>query len=415
MSTDFKPGQAYQHIEMGQHLERRGRLDEAMAEFKRAVQADPSIAAAHIALGHHYQRKGLLTKAVDEFHTAVLLSGDYESLFHWGRALADLERYDEAGEAFSRCLSIEDDDPPARYELACVQYAQDHFGAALTRFESLLEEYPDDWQLKSAIADCQLALGDYAAAESTLREAVRMAPDDVDSAALREGLLVARRHREFSPSHAMGCKDLLYADHGVIVLGSGRDDGLDVPMYQDYTFTYSDVATTCSRMLAMSSALSWPFNAIVPVEEDSKPLAIALAQLLEVPALGVEELRDEDLALVVLAVGTQSELFEVTLEHMPCPVLSFALALAWEPHKSAVPDIVGVHGSGKFTLPWKRLPKRSAEAAAASILRALAVAPEEDNQAQQIAYYRRQHTLLRFSSLSTGLADCQSSQCTPAP
>ncbi|UCC76242.1 MAG: tetratricopeptide repeat protein [Anaerolineales bacterium] len=414
MSTDFKPGQAYQHIEKGHHLESRGRLDEAMAEFKRAVQADPSIAAAHIALGHHYQRKGLLTKAVDEFHTAVLLSGDYESLFHWGRALADLERYDEAGEAFSRCLSIEDDEPSARYELACVQYAQDDFGPALTRFESLLEEYPDDWQLKSAIADCQLALGDYAAAESTLREAARMAPADVDSSALREGLLVAQRHREFSPSHTMGCKDLLYADHGIIMLGSGRDDGLDVPMYQNYTFTYRDVATTCNRMLAMSSALSWPLSAIVPVEEDSKPLAIALAQLLEVPALGVEELRDDDLALVVLAVGTQPELFEVTLEHMRCPTLSFALALAWEPHKGTVPDILGVHGSGKFTLPWKRLPKPSAEAAAASILRALAVAPEEENQAQQVAYYRRRHTLLRVTSLSTEWADCKSSQRTPA-
>ncbi len=414
MSTDFKPGQAYRHIERGHHLERRGRLDEAMAEFKRAVQADPSIAAAHIALGHHYQRKGLLTKAVDEFHTAALLSGDYESLFHWGRALADLERYDEAGEAFRRCLLIENDDPSARYELACVQYAQDNFGPALTLFESLLEEYPDDWQLKSAIADCHLALGDYGAAESTLREAARMAPADVDSSALREGLLVARRHREFSSAHAMGCKDLLYADHGVIVLGSGRDDGLDVPMYQDYTFTYSDVAATCSRMLAMSSALSWRFSAVVPVEEDSKPLAIALAQLLQVPALGFEELRDDDLALMVLAVGTQPEILEVTLEHVRCPALSFALALAWEPHKGTVPDVLGVHGSGRFTLPWKRLPKRSAEAAAASILRALAVAPEEENQPQQIAYYMQRHTLLRVSSLSKELADHQSSQRTSA-
>jgi len=399
--TEFNPGQAYQHIERGLRLERQGRLDEAMIEFKRAVEADPSVAAAHNALGHHYRRKGLLTKAADEFHAATLLNRDYDNCFFLGRTLSELEHYAEAEEAFRQCLAIDADALSARYELACVQYAQGQFAEALAQFRSLAAEFPEDWELKSAIAECFLGSKDYEQAERTLREALRSAPAEADTSTLREALLIARRHLEFSSQQTLGFKDLLYADHGVICLGSSRDDGLDVPVYQNYTFTYRDMAVTCNRLLMLIHEYGWQFNALVSVDEDSMPLAVTLSQLLELPLLRVNELREDDHILVVLAAGTQPELFEVTLEHIPGQMLSFALCLAWQPHEGPVTDIVGVRCSGKCTLPWRRLRKDSALAAATSILRALAVAPEEDNRAQQIDYYRQKHKLLRFFDLSS--------------
>ena len=176
MLAEFKHGQAYQHMEREHHLERQGRLDEAITECKRAIEADPGIAAAHNALGHHYHRKGLLTRAVDEFHTASLLSRDYQSCFHLGRALIDLERYTEAEEAFRQCLAVDAGSPSARYELACAQYAQGQFAEALTQFQSLAEEFPEDWELRSAMADCYMGSKDYEQAERTLREALNCAP-----------------------------------------------------------------------------------------------------------------------------------------------------------------------------------------------------------------------------------------------
>jgi tetratricopeptide (TPR) repeat protein len=403
--TEFNAGQAYEHIERGQHLERQGRLDEAMTEFKRAVEADPSIAAAHNSLGHHYQRKGLLTKAADEFHTAALLSQDYQSYFHLGRVLSELERYPEAEEAFLQCLSSDADDPSARYELACTQYAQGRFADALTQFESLIEEYPEDWDLRSAVADCHLASQDYEAAESTLREALLSAPPKADTSTLREALLVARRHQEFARKQELGLKGLLYTEHGVMCLGSGRDDGLDVPVYEDYTFTYSDVAMTCSRLLTLIKEYRWQFNSLVSVDDDSMPLAIALSRVLELPVVHVEELRKDDVALLVLAMGTKPELFEVTLEHLTGRILSFALSVTWQPQQGVVADIMGVQCSGRCILPWKRLRKRSAEAAATSILRAVALVPDEDSRSQQIAYYVQEHKLLRFSDLPAEFAE----------
>jgi len=374
-----------------------------MLEFKHAVEADPSIAAAHNALGHHYQRKGLLTKAADEFRSAALLSSDYKSHFNLGRVLTELEQHKEAADAFRHCLSTNEHDPSARYELAYVQCAQGEFSDALAQFQSLMAEYPEDWELGFAMANCHMGLRDCAAAEQTLRQALRRAPPSADTSAAHEALLVAIRHQEFPSQGQLGLKDPLYAEYGVICLGSSHDDGLDVPIYQNHTFTYRDVAVTLSRLLALLKEYGWQFTALVGVDKASMPLAIAASLLLDVPVLSIEQLRKHDFALVVLALGTQPELLEVTLEHLPSRMLSFALCLNWMPDQGLPTDIVGVHSSGECVLPWQRLRKRSAEAAATSILRALTTVPEEDNLSQQIAYYTQEHKLLRFLNLPPGL------------
>ncbi|MBC7234044.1 MAG: tetratricopeptide repeat protein [Chloroflexi bacterium] len=407
MPDEFNHIQAYQHIEKGQQLESLGLLDEAMLEFKRAVEADPRIATAHNALGHHYQRKGLLTKAADEFRSAVRLSGDYESCFSLGRVLTELERYEEAVEAFRQCLVQEPNDPSARYELGYALCALGQFDEALAHFQALSQEYPEDWELKFAQADCYMGKGDYEQAERLLIEAWHGVPPNEDTSQLGEALLMVRRHMEFAGQTELGLKDRLYRDFGVICLGSGRDNGLDIPIYEGYTFTYKDVAVTTTRLMKLIRAHEWEFTAVISMDEDSLPLAIVLSQLLQVPMLGVEELREDDFVLAVTALATNPELYEVIFEHVPGRMLSFALSLNWPLEEGLVTDIIGVQSSGDCVLPWKRIRKRSPEAAATSILRALAILPEEDNECEQIAYYTQEHKLLRFFDYSEEFAQIE--------
>jgi len=398
MLAESETGQAHLHIERGESLERQGRLDEAMLEFKQAIEADPSIPAAHIALGQHYRRKGLLTKAADEFHTAALLGGDYTSYFELGRILSELERFAEAEQAFQKCLSLDPDDPPARYELASALYAQEVFDKALEQLQSLAHEYPDDLELKSATADCHLALGNYAEAERILVAALdeaEGAPDE-DTSDLREALLVARRHLEFPSKKALNVKDLLYAEHGIICLGTRRDDGLDIPVYENRSFTYGDVAATCHRLMAIQRHFRWAIDAVAAVDDCAMPLSLALAGLLKRPARSLNELRERELTLVVLATVSHPEVWQVTSEYISAPIRSFALALTWHPNEGPVTDVVGVLCRGNCQLPWQRLRRPSPEAAAASILRAYAAQHDDDSLAPQIAYYERRHRLLRF-------------------
>ncbi len=398
MLAESKTGQAYQHIERGQNLERQGRLDEAMLEFKQAIEADPRIPGPHLALGQHYRRKGLLTKAADEFHTAALLSGDCATYFELGRLLSELERFKEAQETFERCLALEPGDAGARYELASVLYSQGAFDKALRELESLASDYPDDLELQTAMADCYLALEDYPAAERVLVWALaRVAPED-DASDLHEALFVARRHLEFPPQAPLNVKDLLYAEQGVMCLGTRRDDGVDIPVYEDHRFTYSDVAATCRRLVAIQHHFHWPLDAVSAVDDGAMPLTLALAALLELPARPLEQTRESELTLLVLAAVSHPELWQVTLERISTPIRSFALALTWKPDEGPVTDVVGILCTSKCVLPWQRLRKPSPQAAAASILRAYSAHPADDNLAAQMAYYERHHRLLRFSN-----------------
>jgi len=401
--VEFKHGQAFQHIEKGQHLERLGRMDEAMLEFKRAVEADPSVASAHNALGQHYQRKGLLTKAADEYRSAAMLNGDYEGYFNLGRALSELERYDEAAEAFQQCLTIDSKDPTARYEAAFVQCAQGKFDEGLPGFQALVTEFPDDWELELAVANCFIGMGKPAEAERTLRQALANVPAGTDVTPVRDALLMSLHSQEFPDGKTQAFKEHLYVEYGVVGLGSGGDDGLDVPVYQDPTFTYHDVAVTLSRLLALVRDYGWPISAVASVDSPSLPIAVACSELLGVPVLEVKELHADDLVLVVAALAAQPELCEVTLEHMPAQHLSFAFAVPEPLDDGLISDFIGVSYSGKCVLPWQRLRKRSPSQAALSLLRALTIMPEEDNLPQQLAYYTEQHRLLRFFDVSAEL------------
>ena len=403
MLSEFKHGLAYQHLEKGQHLESLGRMDEAMVEFKRAVEADPSMANAHIALGHHYQRKGLLTKATDEFRSAALLSDDSEAYFNLGRALSDLERYPEAAEAFNKCLTLDAEDPSARYELSFVDCAQGRYQEGLAGFQALAKQFPDDWELELAQANCHIGLHDFAAAEQHLRQALSQAPPSADVSGVREALSASLRHLEFPAGQALNLKDHFYAEYGMVMLGTAQDDGLKVPLYQSRTFAYRDVAVTLYRLLAVMREYDWQLTGLVGVDMDAQPIAIALSQLLNVPVLGVDELHEGDFALAVMAHCSQPELCEVALEHMPGHHLSFALSLQTEPEPVVLTDLVGIGCSSTCKLPWQRLRRRPPEVAATCILRALTAVAEEDNLAQQTEYYGLQHRLLRFFDLSAEL------------
>jgi len=376
-----------------------------MLEFKRAVEADPRIATAHNALGQHYRRKGLLTKAADEFRSAVLLNQDYESCFNLGHVLSELEQYAEAAELYRRCLTLDSEDPSARYELGYTLCGQLQFAEALTHFRTLVDKFPEDWELKLALADCHMGLKDYATAERELRQALRTAPPSLDVPAVRESLLVARRYQEFSPQAELGWKDRIYAEFGVMCLGSASDDGLTIPIYESHAFSHHDIAVTLSRFLRLVREYGWQFTAVAGMDYDSLPISFALSQVLEVPAVRVEQLHEEDFSLLVLAVGRQPELCDVTMEHVAGRMLSFALALTWPLEQGPTTDIVGVQCSNPCSVPWQRMRKRLSRTAATSLLRALAALPDEGNEARQISYYSQDHKLLRFFDNSSQFAE----------
>ena len=407
---------AGQHFDLGERLERAGRLDEAMAEFKSAIAMDPHLVEGQIALGYHYRRKGLLRKAAEAFQAAANLAGDFESYSNLGYVLADLGCYAEAQQAFQRCLQLKPDDPVIRYELAYVLYMAEQYEPALAQVEALLGIYPEDWELLLLQGSCHLGRQEYAQAVASFLQAQKAAPDEEARELAREHGKVALRHQEFGARGPLTTKDRLYADYGAVVLGTATDNGLAIGDYPAYAFDFRAIAVSLRRLVALHDALKLNLSALVPAHTQALPLVAALGELLDLPLVPWEQLSANDVALIVMATCSSPELYDLILERIPAQAITLALAVDWSYRNEFTPDLIGILTQKPATWPWtpgedwslwaedeetletafENTPAgRTVWTLAEHILQVWRALPPEPFLAKQLAYYQ-QHQRLRL-------------------
>jgi tetratricopeptide (TPR) repeat protein len=409
MLDEFQREEALIHFQRGLHLERVHRVGEAVTEYRRAIAHDPHLREAHDALGFYYQRQGLLAKAAEEFRVVANLENDFLAHFNLGGVLVDLERYDEALAAFQRCLALEPSDAASHYEIGLIHFVKGEYQAALDRLQLPLRDCPEDWEIYHLIGSCQLRLSLFDEALGSFGVALRLAPQQTAQAEVIEQIHTISRYREIGEPR--WAKDRMYAEHGVVYLGSAQDDGLHVDECQEYHFTYPDIGTTLRRFVAMQANLGWRCTCVVALDHQAAPLADAFAQLLNLPRQRANSVRPGELPLLVLAVGREAELLKLAIERIPGAALIFCLGLNWLRHSQMWPDITGVVARGACTVPWepelRRLrcdgarPEQIAACqkhAADQIVAATCDLAYDPNIELQIEYYRA-HCNLRFAQI----------------
>ncbi len=383
---DFRR-EAAEHYERAVALERAGRLDEALVEYRRAADTDPTFAAAYEALGYHYQRRGLLAKALDAFHTVARLEGTYTAYFNLGYILVEMERYEEALETFRYCLEISPGDPAALYESGYTYYALGRPAEALDMLRIPLQAYAQDARVHNLVGACYLDLEMWPEAESAYGRAMELAHSGEEAEEARSGLLVARRHQEFPPGTPLGPQDRLYADAGIVLLGTAGDDGRHLFPVASPPLSPEGIAVTLDRLRALLWALKVYPSTVVAVDRVSIHLATVLGEMLSLPRKSLSQLQPQERALLVLILGRQRELLEVALEQSPQGSLSFVYALGWSPQDGPLPDFIGVLVQGK--VPEEVSLDEEA-------LRAACARWKGGGEPEQIRYYSEEHRRLRF-------------------
>lgn len=416
MLDEFQRNEALIHFQRGLVLERAHRVQEAVEEYRRAIAHDPHLREAHGALGLYYQRHGLLAKAAEEFRVVANLEDDFLSHFNLGYVLLELKRYDEALDVFGHCLELAPEDPATHYEIGCIRYARGEYEAAIEELKRPLARYPDDWEVHNLIGRCDLRLGRYDEALAAFSRALRVATRLSSQADVIRSMQMVERYREFDS--LASAKDRLYADEGVVCLGSAQDDGLQLEESQDYHFTYPDIGATVQRFVAVCQGCGWRFSSVVALDRLARPLASALAALLDVPQREADDVQAGELPLLVMAIGREAELLELAIERIPGELVTFCLGLNWLRHRQLLPDITGVIVRGACSVPWeaelRRLradgadPERIAaclSSGSAHILAAARETPDEPNGGAQVAYYAHDHVRLRFSDAFEGVVE----------
>ena len=95
---------------LGGALRDKGQWDEAMAEYRKALQIKPDNAEAHNNLGNALYDKGQLDEAITEYRKALQIKPDYaEAHNNLGNALSEKGQLDEAMTEYRKALQIQPD------------------------------------------------------------------------------------------------------------------------------------------------------------------------------------------------------------------------------------------------------------------------------------------------------------------
>ena len=143
-SVDFLKSGADQHLRKGAKLKGNGHLQQALVEFKRALEADPDFAQAHAALLSTYLDLRQLSKAEEHYHAAVKSDSDmYEVHHNFGVLLTLQGKPREAAEAFRRALEINPFNANSHNNLGFALADQGVLTEAVRHFRLALENNPN--------------------------------------------------------------------------------------------------------------------------------------------------------------------------------------------------------------------------------------------------------------------------------
>ncbi|MGN0031115.1 MAG: tetratricopeptide repeat protein [Candidatus Gastranaerophilaceae bacterium] len=104
---------------IGNILQDKEKIDEAVYMFKKSIETDPKYYKAHYNLGYIYMIKEMPNMALSEFKKAVKYKDDFAyGYYNMGCAYLKLKQYGNARYNFFRAIDIKGDEPMFYYNLA---------------------------------------------------------------------------------------------------------------------------------------------------------------------------------------------------------------------------------------------------------------------------------------------------------
>ncbi len=153
------------HNKEGITHRRQGRLEEAAASFRSAIDADPAFATAHMNLGTIRQMQGRLEAAIECYEKALARQPDFvEALNNLGLVLKDAGRFEDALQRMQRALALKPESPHIHNNLGTVLHD-------LGRLDDADEHYLEAIDLDPGYVEAHNNLGSIRDRQGRLEEA----------------------------------------------------------------------------------------------------------------------------------------------------------------------------------------------------------------------------------------------------
>jgi tetratricopeptide (TPR) repeat protein len=150
-------------FQRGLAAQQAGRIDDAIAAYRKAIRVNPGLAPAQFNLGQLLRQRGDYEQAAHCFDGAARLRPTAaDAWLNLGAMLERLERFSDAGRAYAQAIECGPDDPVGYYNQGNVQLALGDFGSAVESYRQAIEKGPDHADAQWNLATALLMTGDFA-------------------------------------------------------------------------------------------------------------------------------------------------------------------------------------------------------------------------------------------------------------
>jgi tetratricopeptide (TPR) repeat protein len=226
MAVRCAPEDAAAHLNLGNAFGRLGRLEDAAASYRRALDADPEFAEAHNNLGELSLECGRADEALLSYQQALRIRPDFAHAHqNLGKALVRLGRFEEAVQSCRRAIAISPGLTEAHNTLGSALVGLARPQEAIASFQRALGIDPDFAEAHANLARALRSIGRLDDAVAAYRRALLLKPDLILA---RTELATALRLQRLTDEAEQSCRKALQAHPdfaaAVVVLAELRAD-----------------------------------------------------------------------------------------------------------------------------------------------------------------------------------------------
>jgi len=205
---------------LGVDLLDRGKLDEALPHFQRALQSNPDYAEAHNNLGAILFQKGKVDEAIPHFQEALRIKPGYaHAESNLGNALFKKGKVEEAISHYQRALEIDPGLAEADNNLGAALLQKGNVDEAIAHFQKLARISPDYAQVYYNLGNALFQKGNVDEAISQYEKALQINPDSAPArnklgialfqkGSMDEAIADFQKALQIDPNYAEGHYDL---------------------------------------------------------------------------------------------------------------------------------------------------------------------------------------------------------------
>jgi tetratricopeptide (TPR) repeat protein len=152
-ALQLHPDYAQAHNNVGTALLQQGKVDEAMAQYQEALESDPDNAETRYNLGNALLQQGNVDGAIAQYQKALQVNPDYaEAHNNLGNALFKYGDVDGAIAQYQKALRINPDYAEACYNLGDIFHQTGRTEEAIAYYQRALQINPDYVEVQNNLA-----------------------------------------------------------------------------------------------------------------------------------------------------------------------------------------------------------------------------------------------------------------------